>query len=32
MTTYDKHPEVNISGFDHRAWQGWEAIGRSLAQ
>lgn len=32
MTTYDKHPEVNISGFDHRAWQGWEAIGRTLAQ
>lgn len=32
MNTYDKHPEVNISGFDHRAWQGWEAIGRSLAQ
>ncbi len=32
MTTYDKHPEVSISGFDHRAWQGWEAIGRTLAQ
>lgn len=32
MTTYDKHPEVNISSFDHRAWQGWEAIGRTLAQ
>jgi mannose-6-phosphate isomerase class I len=25
-TTYDKCPEVPISGFDHEIWQGWQAI------
>ncbi len=30
MPTYDKYPEVKVSGFDHRAWQGWDAIGRTL--
>jgi mannose-6-phosphate isomerase class I len=25
-TTYDKCPEVPINGFDHEAWQGWQAI------
>lgn len=26
QTTYDKYPEVLVKGFEHQAWQGWQAI------
>ncbi|MEL2241657.1 class I mannose-6-phosphate isomerase [Leclercia adecarboxylata] len=30
MTAYDKFPTVTIQGYDDSAWQGWEAITRTL--
>lgn len=29
-SSYDKRPEIRIEGFDHEAWQGFEAIGHQL--
>lgn len=26
LTTYDKSPEVSVNGYEHQAWQGWQAI------
>jgi len=26
LTTYDKYPEVSLKGYEHQAWQGWQAI------
>ncbi|WP_145594828.1 class I mannose-6-phosphate isomerase [Yersinia aleksiciae] len=30
FTNYDKSPEILVEGFDHAAWQGWEAIRDTL--
>lgn len=30
--SYDKHPEVRVSGFDHQAWQGWPAIQQTIGE
>lgn len=28
--SYDKYPEVRVSGFDHQAWRGWSAIKQAV--
>ncbi|WP_314138825.1 mannose-6-phosphate isomerase [Buttiauxella noackiae] len=30
--SYDKYPEVSVSGFDHHAWQGWPAIQQAVSK
>lgn len=30
--SYDKYPEVRVSGFDHQAWQGWLAIKQAVSE
>ncbi|ALR75395.1 class I mannose-6-phosphate isomerase [[Enterobacter] lignolyticus] len=30
LTTYDKYPEVSVKGYEHQAWQGWQAIVTAL--
>ncbi|MEZ2830605.1 class I mannose-6-phosphate isomerase [Serratia liquefaciens] len=31
-TSYDKHPEVAVQGFDHAAWQGWPAVVEAVSR
>lgn len=30
QANYDRHPVVEVSGFDKAVWRGWEAIGQQL--
>lgn len=30
MTTYDRFPTVTVKGYDDSAWQGWEAIAKTV--
>ncbi|BCG08023.1 class I mannose-6-phosphate isomerase [Buttiauxella agrestis] len=30
--SYDKYPEVRVSGFEHQAWQGWSAIKQAVSE
>ena len=30
--SYDKYPEVRVSGFEHQAWQGWPAIKQAVSE
>ena len=30
MTTYDRFPTVTVTGYDDSAWQGWEAIAKTV--
>ncbi|RPH30575.1 mannose-6-phosphate isomerase [Buttiauxella warmboldiae] len=30
--SYDKYPEVKVTGFDHQAWQGWSAIKQAISE
>ncbi|MBI6183882.1 mannose-6-phosphate isomerase, partial [Serratia proteamaculans] len=30
-TSYDKSPEVAVQGFDHAAWQGWQAVAAAVS-